>query len=474
MSPSLLLRLLGLSLALSLILEIVILFGIRHLNEKGEGPLHNHSLHIMARMVERSHDTADSLARFETMRRDLGLGPVDAWIISGDGTPLATFPPGRPLPPSWRPFPRPDGIHRVAAHYRFFHLFPDYLVLRLDRPRPLYLLVRESPSAAHKRVREWRVLFLFATMAASAFSGLFLTFLVFRQKSREARKVISALGRGELKARFPISRIDLIGSLMTDFNRMAQSIEELVGRIEENDRSRRDLLQELGHDLRTPLTSLTTAADTLVAHGASMTTMERDRFARIIRAESLYFLRMIEDLFFLAEMETPRYRTSCGEVNLQDLLKEEMESCKKGDTGEKNRAVAWRMEPSTETFRVSGSPVLLRRMFRNALSNARRHASSLIRVTMARSEGPSGPRILVQITDDGPGITPEAIAHFGERGSRRLATEGERSDPEISLGLGSVIIERVARLHGGQIKIRHLREAGESSQGTELTIELPA
>lgn len=285
MSPSLLLRLLGFSLALSLILEIVILFGIRHLNEEGEGPLHNHALHIMARMVENGHDTAVSLTRLEQMRRDLGLRPVDAWIVNGNAQPLATFPPGRPLPLSWRRFPKPDGIHRMAAHYLFFHLFPDYLVLRLDRPQPLYLLLRESPSAAHKRKREGRVLFLFATMATSAFSGLLLTFLVFRQKSREAKKVISALAWGELKARFPISRINLIGSLMTDFNRMAQSIEELVGRIEENDRSRRDLLQELGHDLRTPLTSLRTAADTLVSHGAAMAPKEHDRFARIIRAE---------------------------------------------------------------------------------------------------------------------------------------------------------------------------------------------
>ena len=473
MSPSLLLRLLGLSLALSLILEIVILFGIRHLNEKGEGPLRNHSLHIMARMVERSHDTADSLARFEKMRQDLGLGPVDAWIVSGDGTPLATFPPGRPLPPSWRPFPRPDGIHGVAAHYRFLHLFPDYLVLRLDRARPLYLLVRESPSAAHKKVRERRVLFLFATMATSAFSGLFLTFLVFRQKSREAKKVISALGRGELKARFPISRIDLIGSLMTDFNRMAQSIEELVGRIEENDRSRRDLLQELGHDLRTPLTSLRTAADALVAHGAAMAPEARERFARIIRAESLYFLRMIEDLFFIAEMETPRYRTSSAEVNLETVLKEEMEACKKGMPPERDGAIVWRLE-CPESIRVSGSPLLLRRMLRNALTNACRHAISRILVSISRREGAEGPLIVIRIADDGPGITQEAQAHFGQRGARRQASEGDRTDPEISLGLGSVIIERVARLHGGLVRIRNLREDGEAPQGTELLIEIHA
>lgn len=172
-------------------------------------------------------------------------------------------------------------------------------------------------------------------------------------------------------------------------------------------------------------------------------------------------------------METPRYRTSFGEVNLEDVLKEEMGTCKKGDPRERDEALVWRMEPGPEAFRVPGSPVLLRRMFRNAFSNARRHASSLVLVSISRSDGPSGPRILVRIADDGPGITPEAIAHFGQRGSRRLATEGERSDPEISLGLGSVIIERVARLHGGQIRIRNLREAGESPHGTELTIELP-
>ena len=150
MSPSLLLRLLGFSLALSLILEIVILFGIRHLNEEGEGPLHNHALHIMARMVENGHDTAVSLTRLEQMRRDLGLRPVDAWIVNGNAQPLATFPPGRPLPLSWRRFPKPDGIHRMAAHYLFFHLFPVYLDhLAMDRPRQAWeALVAANPLPA--------------------------------------------------------------------------------------------------------------------------------------------------------------------------------------------------------------------------------------------------------------------------------------------------------------------------------------
>ncbi len=473
MTPSLLLRLLGVSLVLSLTLEILILFGIRHLNEKGEGPLQNHALHFIARMIERSDDAPSALTRFEIMRQNLGLRPIEAWILSGTGKTLASYPPGSALPAAWTHLPKPDKVHAVAAHYRFFHLFPDSLILRLDRPQRTYLLIRESTSTAHTRKRVGRFLFLFATMAASAFSGLFLTFLVFRQKSREAKKVFSALTRGELGARFPITRLDELGSLMTDFNRMAQAIEELVEKIEENDRSRRELLQELGHDLRTPLTSLRTAADTLLAHGAAMPGEERDRFVRIIRAESLYFLRLIEDLFFVAEMEAPKYRPSTEDVDLKAVLVEEIELCQKGSPDEAPGRILWNLEQMEGPFRIPGSPVLLRRMVRNALRNACRHAASRILISIAREEGSSGSVIVLRIADDGPGITPEAIAHFGKRGGRRLANEGDRSDPEISLGLGSVIIERVVRIHGGRSVIRNLRREGDALFGTELRIDLP-
>ncbi|EQD54194.1 HAMP linker domain protein, partial [mine drainage metagenome] len=107
-------------------------------------------------------------------------------------------------------------------------------------------------------------------MAVSAFAGLLITFVYLRQKSMEAKEILGSLEKGDLKARFPISRLDEFGSLMTDFNRMAQAIEDLVSRVEDTDRARQELLHELGHDLRTPMTSLKASVDTLTAHGDKM------------------------------------------------------------------------------------------------------------------------------------------------------------------------------------------------------------
>src|SRR6185437_14301757 len=111
------------------------------------------------------------------------------------------------------------------------------------------------------------LVFLFGV---SILIAMVITYFYLRKKSGEARVVLAKLEKGDLRARFEIKRLDEIGSLMVDFNRMASEIERLVHRIQETETARKILLEELSHDLRTPLTSLNTSVDTLNDHWEEM------------------------------------------------------------------------------------------------------------------------------------------------------------------------------------------------------------
>ncbi len=116
---------------------------------------------------------------------------------------------------------------------------------------------------------------------------------------------------------------------------------------------------------------------------------------------------------------------------------------------------------------VEGTPHLLRRMIRNALENAFSFAKSEVRVTLLEDPGQEA-RILVE--DDGAGFSQEALASYGERRvSRRV--EGRRSD-RVSLGLGSVIIQSVARMHRGKAEPAN-RIVEDAIQGASVKIVLP-
>lgn len=468
MNKKLFAQLLLISLSVSFILEAVIITSIRTLNEAGEGPIRNPALKFMARIMERGGDHQTTIHNLEAMRTRLGLRIIPVWIVGKHGRVKAATPPFLTLPLRWETLTKPRKIHGIAAHYPPFRLAPDYMIIRLDAPSPTYLLVGISTTGTLQRVLLGQTVFLFSTMAASAFAGLLITFVYLRQKSRQAKEVLGRLERGDLKARFPLTRLDEAGSLMTDFNRMAEAIEQLVSRIESTDRSRQELLQELGHDLRTPITSLKAAVDTLASHGDRMSQEERSRFVDILRTESRYFLRMIDDLFFIAEMENPKYRKIAEEIDVVLLLSFEIQ--KREDTG--GRDISCQLEAKETPITLTGNPILLKRLFRNALQNARRYALSRVQVTVGTVRNNEGQEFLVvRIEDDGPGITPEEAALFGKRRGRRFSSSQNPSNSEISLGLGSVIMDAIVRLHGGTLAINNLSTAGRS--GTELTVEIP-
>ncbi len=168
MNKKLFLQLVVISLAVSFILEAVIMTSIRTLNESGEGPIQNPALKFLARVMERGKDYQDTLRTFETMRTRLGLRPLPVWIIGADGRILAETPPSVPLPIQWRTLSKPRKIHGIVAHYPSFHLTPDSLIIRLDSRSPTFLLVKIHSSGAFRRGLLAKTVFLFSSMAASA------------------------------------------------------------------------------------------------------------------------------------------------------------------------------------------------------------------------------------------------------------------------------------------------------------------
>lgn len=453
-------------------MDTVIVASIRMLNESGDGPIRNPAIKFLARVIEKGSSYQRTLQSFEEMRIRLGLRVLPVWIVEESGKIDAQTSSG-PLPVSWNDLTKPRIIHGLAAHYRSFQLTPDTMILRLKASRPIYLLVKIPQSGAISRGFLGWTIFLFATMAASAFAGLLITFVYLRQKSREAKEILGRLEKGDLNARFPISRLDELGSLMTDFNRMAKAIEELVSRVEETDRSRQELLHELGHDLRTPMTSLKTAVDTLTVHSEKMSPSHRDRFLQIIRSESEYFLRMIDDLFFIAEVGNPKYRKTAENVDFTALVKSEIRIVEESETIE-NKIIDFYFVSPEKTILLSGDPVLLKRMMRNALQNARRYATSKVEIGLEPVRNKHGVSMVrIVIRDDGSGISPEDAILFGKRRPRKLSCEKDLSNSEISLGLGSVIMSAIASVHGGRIAICNRQKMDPSSQGTELVIEIP-
>ncbi|MDX9732201.1 MAG: HAMP domain-containing sensor histidine kinase [Bdellovibrionales bacterium] len=326
------------------------------------------------------------------------------------------------------------------------------------RPPPLFL---------------WNFAALIASGFLAAAISLFFLFSSMRGKAKNAAAVITAIKQGELQRRMPIDGLDEVGHLMQEFNRMADEIESAVKSLKRSEEARTNLLQDLAHDLRTPIASLRGLVETLEMRQASLDEKTKGELFVLAQKEIDYFARLVEDLLFLAQVKDPRYLSSAKPVDLAQLLREQVDLCKADPKVGKHIELSLSIPPETEKrFLVQGDPVLLQRMIRNALNNAASFAKNSVHITLEHAAHPrSMARLLIK--DDGPGFSPEALKSFGEkRFSRYIAQSDtdaseESPPPRLSVGLGSVIMATVASVHGGQLAARN------ASQGAEIQIELP-
>ena len=262
---------------------------------------------------------------------------------------------------------------------------------------------------------------------------------------RSLRRVVDRFGRGELSARVGSSRKDEIGELSRAFDEMAGRIETLLT-------AERRLLQDVSHELRSPLTRLDVAVDLALTSDDPRASLGR------IRRDVGRLTVLVNELLQLTRAEGDPSALDLEVVPLDDLLRSLVEDCDL-EAGAKGCRVDLRAEVSCP---VRGEEELLRRAIENVVRNAIRHApeGSTIEVALDRLAG----RARVVVRDHGPGVPPESLSAIFEPFFR---VEGHRSRASGGVGLGLAIARRAIALHRGRIS------AGNADPGLVVAIELP-
>jgi signal transduction histidine kinase len=296
-------------------------------------------------------------------------------------------------------------------------------------------------------------LLLLSVFMAAIFSIVYMFYLI-RKKAHQAGEIISQLRAGDLSARFPVTKMDEVGLLMVEFNRMADEIQTLVETIRHSELGRMRRLQELAHDLRTPVASLKNLLEMLQSHGPTMEAHSRDEILNLSMKEVEYFQRLVEDLLFLAQVRDPKYAVSKTHIHVGKLIQDELDKMKA------NYPQIEVKQPLASELCVRGDGHLLRRLLRNAFENAFSFAKTAVEVRTEKHA--KGVRILIR--DDGPGFNTSTLNSFGEKRGTRFVSESPKG--RLSVGLGSVIMKEVISVHCGTISIRN-------NEGAELEIVLP-
>lgn len=261
---------------------------------------------------------------------------------------------------------------------------------------------------------------------------------------RRLRDVVDRFGGGNLDARAASTRKDEIGELSRAFDLMAGRIATLLN-------AERRLLQDVSHELRSPLARLRFAVELARAsddRAASFDRIQRD----VVRLNDL-----VDELLQLTRAEGDPSSLGAEHVRLDDLLRSVADDC-----AIEAEAKGCRVTVDAEPAALRGEGELLRRAVENVLRNAVRHAPEGTPI-LAELRAEDGTATLT-IRDRGEGV-PEAALDEIFRPFFRV--EGDRSRTSGGVGLGLSIARRAVLLHGGEI---HARNA---APGLIVSIELP-
>ncbi|MCW5981374.1 MAG: HAMP domain-containing protein [Bryobacteraceae bacterium] len=262
---------------------------------------------------------------------------------------------------------------------------------------------------------------------------------------RKLAKTVDRFGRGDLAARARLSRRDEIGELANAFDQMADRIQNLLT-------SERRLLQDISHELRSPLARLSFAAE------LTKTAPDRDAAVARIKKEVDRLTDLVRALIDVTRAEGDPEAGEAEPLALQEVLREVVDGCQV-EAEARNCSLQLTVDSDAA---VLGDRELLRRAVENVVRNAIRHAPEGTPVDVTLAPGPAA--AVISVRDRGPGVPEEALSKiftpfFRVDSSRDAATGG--------IGLGLAIAQRAVSLHHGSISARN------AQPGLLVAIEIP-
>ncbi len=264
-------------------------------------------------------------------------------------------------------------------------------------------------------------------------------YAVSRPITSDLRQIADAAQRvaaGDFAATTAVRRSDEVGSLAGAFDAMATDLDTAQRQREADEAARREFLAAVGHDLRSPLSSLQAAIEALEDGLAA----DPARYLQSMQRDIVALHRLVDDVFLLARLEAGAVAIEMQFVDITEVADEAIEVL---------QATAHRLGVSVEldapgSITTTTSPEALGRVMRNLIDNAIRHSAGRVVVTLQDDD-----QLLVRVTDNGQGFPAEFVGRAFDSFTR---ADAARTRDGGSTGLGLAIAHRFVTALGGLIR----------------------
>lgn len=295
-------------------------------------------------------------------------------------------------------------------------------------------------------------------------SGILLfsvTFLLLQEPSiryiSHISDAIQNISEGDLNTTIDVIGDDEFSSMAANLNKMAEDIHQLMEKERESERTKNELITNVAHDLRTPLTSIIGYLE-LLAGNTRIDPEMQHKYIEIAYGKSKRLEKLIEDLFGFTKLNYGKMSMHVAQLDLVKLLGQLLEEAYP-NFAEKN--LSYDLQSNVPAKMISADGNLLARLFDNLIGNAIKYGADGKRVLVQIFAGEEV--VTVSVTNYGYVIPPDELPLIFNKFYR---VERSRSSSTGGTGLGLAIAKEIVDMHGGTIGVT------SDLNGTVFTVKL--
>lgn len=288
-----------------------------------------------------------------------------------------------------------------------------------------------------------------------------VTFLMLQDRSvRYVGKIsdaMNSIAEGDLNTTVDVVGDDEFSSMAESLNKMVEEIRKLMDKERESERTKNELITNVAHDLRTPLTSIIGYLELLSGKVQLPSEMQK-KYIDIAYSKSRRLEKLIEDLFGFTKMNYGKIAMHVSQVDIVKLLGQLLEEFYPNFA---DKGLSYELQSNVPAKIITADGNLLARLFDNLINNAIKYGAEGKRIILKINA--EDETVQISVTNYGYVIPAEELPLIFEKFYR---VEQSRSTHTGGTGLGLAIVKNIVDMHGGTISVK------SDLDGTVFTVVL--
>ncbi|ULT54466.1 HAMP domain-containing histidine kinase [Neobacillus drentensis] len=286
-------------------------------------------------------------------------------------------------------------------------------------------------------------------------------YLITKRKMKEIEEIalgLMEIAKGNLHYRIREKSSDEVGSLATNINYMASELDEMIERQRQTEKLKDELITNVSHDLRTPLTSIMGYLRLVKDHQFN-TQVQLEEYIDIAYGKSEQLKKLVEDLFDFTRLTYQGVQLKKEKVSLNQMIRQLIDEL---DPIANDRHVMFSVDLPKEQILMDVDPNQIVRALENVLTNAIKYSTPHgdIHVQMYKNKH----SVQISVSNPCESLSEEEVTRLFDRFYR---VDTSRSSNKSGAGLGLAITKSIIELHHGTIHVDY------KNQVIQLTINLP-